>query len=138
MTKRKLADELVVDGNGETVLVVEDEVSILKLAERILSGHNYKVLVAQSPDAALEIARTHTGDISLLITDVVMPGMNGRELARSDEATVPGIKCVFMSGYTANVIANRGVLDEGLQFIQKPFSNKALVAKVREVLDQTV
>ena len=134
--KQRSIDEQVIDGNGETVLVVEDEMSILKLAERILSRCNYKVLSAQSPSEALEVAQAHSGEISLLITDVVMPGMNGRELAEQLKKLYPEIKYLFMSGYTANVIAHRGVLEEGLQFIQKPFSTRGLAAKVREALKQ--
>ncbi|MEW6404983.1 MAG: PAS domain S-box protein, partial [Chloroflexota bacterium] len=133
--KRRSIDEQVVNGSGETLLVVEDEMAILRLAERILSRCNYKVLLAKSPSEALEIAQAHSEQISLLITDVVMPGMNGRELADQLKILCPGIRCIFMSGYTANVIAHRGVLDEGVQFIQKPFSTKGLAAKVREALE---
>lgn len=131
-----MIDPQVPNGNGETVLVVEDEISILKLTDRILSRCNYKVLSAQSPSEALRLARAHSGEISLLITDVVMPEMNGREFADQMKKQYPGIKCLFMSGYTADVIAHRGVLDEGIQFIQKPFSTKGLAAKVREVFDE--
>jgi two-component system, cell cycle sensor histidine kinase and response regulator CckA len=134
--KPKIIDERVPNGNGETVLVVEDEISILKLAEGILSRCNYKVLLAKSPSEAFRLAEVHCRELSLLITDVVMPEMNGRELADQLKKLCPGIKCLFMSGYTADVIAHRGVLDEGIQFIQKPFSTKGLAAKVREALEK--
>ena len=121
---------------GETVLVVEDDESILKLAERILDGLGYSVLTAASPGEALALAEEHAGGIHLLMTDVIMPEINGRDLADRIKEGRPGIKCLFMSGYTANVIAHQGVLDEGVQFIQKPFSLKDLAVKVREALDQ--
>jgi len=124
-----------VAGAGETLLVVEDEAAILKLAERILLAYNYKVLTARTPFEALKAAALHP--IDLLITDVVMPGMNGRELAEKLQSLYPRLRCLYMSGYTANVIAHRGVLDKGVHFIQKPFSPKELGAKVRAVLGKT-
>jgi signal transduction histidine kinase len=120
---------------GETILVVEDEPAILKVTAMILSRQGYTVLQAGSPRGALRLAREHGAAIDLLVTDVVMPGMNGLELAKRLQALYPGLKRLFMSGYTADVIANNGVLDEGLQFIHKPFSVPDLAAKVREVLD---
>jgi two-component system cell cycle sensor histidine kinase/response regulator CckA len=123
-------------GRGERVLVVEDEASILKLAEKILNGLGYQVLLANSPAEALQLAETHPADIALLITDVVMPEMNGRELARRMQTLCPALRHLFMSGYTANVIAHRGVLEDGVNFIQKPFSRKELALKVRSALDQ--
>ena len=134
--KQRSTEEQVVNGNGETVLVVEDEMATLKLTERILSRCNYNVLLAKCPSEALGIAKAHSGEISLLLTDVVMPEMNGRELANQLKTFCPGIKCLFMSGYTANVIGHRGVLDKGVQFIHKPFSIKGLAAKVREALEE--
>jgi PAS domain S-box-containing protein len=132
--KQPAIDAQVPTGSGETVLVVEDDISILKLIGQTLGRYNYNVLSAQSPSEAIRIAQAHSGEISLLITDVVMPEMNGREVADQLKILCPGIKCLFMSGYTANVIAHRGVLDKGVQFIQKPFSTKGLAAKVRGVL----
>jgi two-component system, cell cycle sensor histidine kinase and response regulator CckA len=120
----------------ETVLIVEDERSILILGSRILKELGYLVLVAKSPDEALRLAEAHAGPIHLLITDVVMPGMNGRVLAERLASLKPGLRCLFMSGYTANVIAHRGVLDEGVRFIQKPFSTNGLATKVRQSLDE--
>ena len=123
-------------GRGETVLVVEDEVSILKLTRRMLTVLGYTVLGANSPGEAMGLAGEHAGRIDLLITDVVMPEMNGRDLADRLHTLCPGLKALFMSGYTADVIAHRGVLDQGFQFIQKPFSKIELAAKVRAALDR--
>lgn len=122
-------------GGSETILVVEDEEVILSLAQRILEEYGYEVLIAQSPGDALILVERRSEPIHLLLTDVVMPVMNGRELALRLEGLRPGIKTLFMSGFTANVIAHRGVLDEGVHFLQKPFSVEGLAAKVRSVLD---
>ncbi len=121
----------------ETILVAEDEPMILELAATMLKHLGYTVLTATSPGEAKRVAREHSGEIHLLITDVVMPEMNGRDLARNLLSLYPDLKRLFMSGYTANVIAHHGVLDEGINFIQKPFTRKDLSVKVREVLDQT-
>ncbi len=121
---------------GETVLLVEDEATIMEMTQLILETLGYAVLVAPTPEEALVQAEAHQGEIELLITDVVMPGMNGRQLAERLLALRPLTRCLFMSGYTANVIAHRGILDEGVDFIQKPFSVQALALKVRAVLDQ--
>ena len=123
-------------GLGETVLIVEDEESILKMTQMMLERMGYKVLVAGTPGEAIALAREHAGEIRLLITDVVMPEMNGRDLAGNLLSLYPNLKRLFMSGYTANVIAHHGVLDEGVQFIQKPFAKQDLAIKVREVLDE--
>ncbi len=123
-------------GHGETILVVEDETVILELACAMLEQLGYTALAAASPEEALHLAKTHTGQIHLLITDVVMPGMNGRDLAAQMTKLCPDLKVVFMSGYTANVIAHHGVLDPGVHFIQKPFSMDDIAAKVREVLGE--
>jgi PAS domain S-box-containing protein len=121
-------------GSGETVLVVEDEASILKLAKRILEQLNYNVFTAETPGEAVALTNEHAGEIHLLITDVVMPEMNGRDLAEKLQAEFPKMKVLFMSGYTANVIAHHGVLDADVHFIQKPFSNKDLAVKVKKAL----
>lgn len=120
----------------ETLLLVEDEPSILRLSKDMLEAQGYQVLTAANPGAAIRLANEHHGDIYILITDVVMPEMNGRDLAQNILSLYPNIKVLFMSGYTADVIANHGVLDEGIHFIQKPFSRKSLLSKVREILDQ--
>jgi YesN/AraC family two-component response regulator len=95
------------------------------------------VLAADTPGEAIRLAREHIGEIQLLITDVIMPEMNGRDLANNLQSLYPRLKCLFMSGYTADAIAYQGVLEEGVHFIQKPFSVKNLAAKVREVLDSS-
>jgi two-component system, cell cycle sensor histidine kinase and response regulator CckA len=97
----------------------------------------YEVLPAAFPEEAIRQATQHQGAIHLLVTDVVMPDMNGRDLARRLVAIHPHLKCLFTSGYTANVIAHHGVLDEGVNFLQKPFSKGDLAAKVREALDRS-
>jgi PAS domain S-box-containing protein len=119
----------------EIVLLVEDEESNLALCKALLERHGYMVLAAGSPAEALSMAENHPGGIHLLLTDVVMPGMNGKDLKEKLSVFKPGLKCIFMSGYTANVIAHHGVLEEGIHFLQKPFSVKTLAEKVREVLD---
>jgi len=118
----------------ETVLLVEDEGAMLRVATTTLAGLGYQVLAAETPGDAIRLAESHTGRIDLLLTDVVMPEMNGRELAVRLQARFPGLRCLFMSGYTANVIAHRGVLDDGVLFIQKPFSVAELATRVREAL----
>ncbi len=122
------------EGGTETVLVVEDEEAILKLGTRILGRLGYTVLAADGPAAALRLAEAYDGVIHLLLTDVVMPEMNGRELAGRLAALRPGIKRLFMSGYPADVIASHGVLEADLQLLQKPFTVTELAAKVREAL----
>jgi len=122
-------------GQGETILIVEDEVSILELAKRILEGLGYTVLTARLPRQALRLAEEHSGEFHLLITDVVMPEMNGKELSHRLGEMYPTLRTLFMSGYTANVIAHRGILDQGIQFMQKPFSKESMAKKVREALD---
>jgi two-component system sensor histidine kinase EvgS len=121
-------------GHGETILVVEDEVSILKLTRKMLEELGYAVLTAGRPCDAMQLADARVGKIHLLITDVVMPEMNGKALAERLRGLYPALKCLFMSGYTANVIAHHGILDEGVHFIQKPVSMTDLAAKVREAL----
>jgi CheY-like chemotaxis protein len=122
----------------ETVLLVEDETQVLKLGQRILKQQGYTVLTAPTPKAALALTAQHQGPLHLLITDVVMPGMNGKELLNQLQSNYPGLKCLFMSGYTADVIAHHGVLDKGVQFLQKPFTVRTLTDKVREVLAQSL
>ncbi len=119
----------------ETILLVEDEQVILKMGKQMLERIGYHVLIADQPNVALALAREHASKISLLITDVIMPGMNGRALEREVTSFCPGLKSLYMSGYTSNVIAHHGILEDGVNFIQKPFSIQTLAAKVREVLD---
>ena len=123
-------------GRGhETILLVEDEPAILRMTTMMLERLGYTVVAAKTPGDAISLAHEYTGMIDLLVTDVVMPEMNGRDLAKNILSFYPNLKRLFMSGYTANVIAHHGVLDEGVNFIQKPFSRENLGAKVREVLD---
>ncbi len=124
----------VLKGGTETVLIVEDEEAILKVSRRILEQLGYTVLTAASPAQALVLAREYEGDIHLLVTDVVMPETNGRELVEKLIHIKPGIKCLYMSGYTADVIAHHGVLEQGINFISKPFSIASFAARVSEVL----
>jgi PAS domain S-box-containing protein len=122
-------------GGTETILLVEDEPTILRMTRMMLERKGYSVLPAATPGEAIEIAGNHTDKIHLLMTDVVMPEMNGRDLAGQLIRLYPEIKLLFMSGYTADVIAHQGVLDEGVAFIQKPFSMAEMTEKVRKVLD---
>ena len=121
-------------GGGETVLVVEDDPAILKFLKTILTRRGYSVLAADSPQRALELAAGHSDEIQLLLTDVILPEINGRELAEKIGAQCPGLAVLYMSGYTSNVIAHRGVLEEDVSFIQKPFSPGQLVDMVQELL----
>ncbi len=113
---------------------MEDQADFLELAKNCLQKYGYKVIAALSPGEGLNLCETYEDEIHLLLTDVIMPEMNGKELRDKIHVLKPGIKTIFMSGYTANVIAHRGVLDEGIDFIQKPFNPNALALKVREVL----
>jgi two-component system, cell cycle sensor histidine kinase and response regulator CckA len=119
----------------ETILLVEDEPSILTLGKMMLEEYGYEVLAANTPQNAIDMAKKHKGDIHLLITDVVMPQMNGKELSQEICRHYPKIKLLFMSGYTANVIAHHGVLDKAVDFIEKPFSLTRLGKTVRKILE---
>jgi PAS domain S-box-containing protein len=129
-------DRVAVETGRETILLVEDEPAIVKYTSRMLRALGYRVVPAATPGEALRLAREHPGDLHLLLTDVVMPEMNGRELARGLQSLYPDLRCLFMSGYTAEVIAHRGILEEGMHFLQKPFTRAELAAKVREALGQ--
>jgi len=118
----------------ETILLVEDEPAILEMVRIMIRRLGYTVLSAGKPTEAMELARNFTGEIHLLMSDVIMPEMNGRDLARSIASLHPQIRLLFMSGYPANVIARQGVLDEGVHFIQKPFLMKDLATKLREAV----
>jgi PAS domain S-box-containing protein len=123
-------------GGDETILLVEDEKSILEMAGIMLESLGYHVLYASTPRRAVELAEMNRDLVHLLITDVVMPERNGRDLAHILREIIPGLRCLFMSGYTSNVIAQHGILDEGMHFIPKPFTSRALAASVRTALDQ--
>ncbi|MDZ7641141.1 MAG: response regulator [Desulfurivibrio sp.] len=123
-------------GNGETILLVEDEETILEVTSKILEGLGYQVLAAPTPHRALEMARQQAGEIDLLLSDVVMPELNGQELAHKVREIQPDLRCLFMSGYTADVISHNGLLGDGVNFLQKPFSLHDLAAKVNATLAQ--
>jgi PAS domain S-box-containing protein len=119
---------------SETVLVVEDEDSVREIINRVLSGKGYRVLMASDGSEGLRVSAEYNGPIDLLLTDLVMPGMGGREFATRLEAGRAGMKVLFMSGYTEDVISHQGLLEAGLSFLQKPFTSGDLLRKVREVL----
>jgi PAS domain S-box-containing protein len=120
---------------NELILLVEDEENLRRLARQALESQGYMVIDAPDGAAAIRISQEHKGPIHLLLTDVIMPGMNGRELANKVSPTRPEMKVMYMSGYTENHIGHNGTLDEGITLLQKPFTLPALKAKVREVLD---
>jgi len=121
---------------SETVLVAEDEGLVRGIATRMLRELGYTVLEAANGIEALRVALAHGQRIDFLLTDVIMPEMNGKALAEHLSVPWPGLKVLFISGYTAEAIAGQGILEEGRPFLQKPFSPEALARKVREVLDQ--
>jgi CheY-like chemotaxis protein len=125
-------------GGGETILLVEDEPAVRELARTVLSEQGYTVIEAQNSEDAVRLAGRHRSEIHLLLTDVVMPGMSGRDLAKHLTALHPYLRVLYMSGYTHNVVGENGTLEEGLSFLQKPFSPKALTLRVRETLDRPV
>lgn len=121
-------------GNNERLLLVEDDASALKLSVKMLQQLGYRVMAANSPLEAIAMARNHPEPINLLITDVIMPELNGNDLANRLQDMFPRLKVLFISGYTSNVIMHRGVLDKDACFLQKPFSKNELATKVREML----
>lgn len=123
-------------GGSETILLVEDEKSILEIGRQILTRYGYTVLAAPDAETALQMVAGRKRDIQLLVTDVIMPGLNGHELYVRLKAVYPTLKVLFVSGYTADVIGYKGVLEEGVMFLHKPFSAKVLAAKVRAALAQ--
>jgi two-component system cell cycle sensor histidine kinase/response regulator CckA len=121
-------------GRGETVLIVEDEPAMREVTRRILSRSGYHVIVAASGHEAIEIAARHTGDIDVLLTDVVMPRMLGKEAAERIRALRPGVQVLFMSGYAQGVLDCRGVVEVGVNLIQKPFSEAQLLVTLRQII----
>jgi two-component system cell cycle sensor histidine kinase/response regulator CckA len=119
---------------SETVLVVEDEEQVRELLCNILRAEGYRVIAAATPLEALELAKDHTGSLDLLLSDVVMPYMNGRELADRLRPLRPEMRVLFTSGHTGNVVVHNGVLDEGVSFLQKPIEPDALLRRLRDVL----
>lgn len=123
-------------GNGETILLVEDEASILKMGRKILERLGYHVLTAGTPGKALDLVRNYEGRIHLLISDMIMPEMNGKELAERVIFAHPDISVLYMSGYTAENVVHQGILEEGMDFIPKPFSLDILATRVHEILNR--
>lgn len=135
MLSQVVTDQHLDDGQ-ETILLVEDESAILQMATKMLEQKGYHVLSTLSPLEALQIIEDYEGDIDLLLTDVIMPDMTGRELQQKISERYPEMKCIFMSGYTANIIAEQGVLDSDVNFIQKPFSRADFLLSVQKVLNK--
>jgi len=120
-------------GSG-TILLVEDDAMVRTMTTQMLEALGYSVLVAEGPQDALSLCERRETSVDLLMTDVIMPEMNGKELKRRIEAVRPGIRTLLMSGYTSDVIAHHGVLDEGIHFIQKPFNIEELARKVQDAI----
>ena len=120
---------------GETILLVEDEEIVRLPAGRFLANAGYLMLVAEDPEAAIGIAERHPDKIDLLLTDVVMPGMTGKEMASKLLVERPDMKVIYISGYSEDVIVHQGAVEPGVVLVQKPFTAEALLSKVREVLD---
>ncbi len=119
----------------ETILIVEDNPQVRAIAHEMLKHQGYTILLAENGKQALDMLQNHKGRVHLLLTDVIMPMMDGRALAKKATTYHPKIKVLYMSGYTDDVITPRGVLDEDVNFIPKPFTFKALSLKVRRLLD---
>ena len=122
------------EAEGETIILVEDEPQIMKVTSSMLEKLGYRVLATSSPGEAVTLAKEYPDPIDLLLTDLIMPEMNGKDLSIELSSLRPGLKTLFMSGYTANVIAHHGILDKGVNFLQKPFSMKEISARVRQAL----
>jgi two-component system, cell cycle sensor histidine kinase and response regulator CckA len=129
------ASEVV--GGSETILLVEDSEPLRELAQSFLETHGFRVYAAQNAQEAMQLEAQHAGQFDLLLTDVVMPGMNGKALAEKMLVKQPGLRVLFMSGYTDSFIARHGMLEAGMVLVHKPFTEEDLVRKVREVLDTT-
>ena len=122
-------------GGSETILIVEDDYGLREFAQEVLLSYGYSVLLAENGEDALRVSKEHGGPIHLLLTDVVMPRMGGKKLAERLQPLYPRMKVIYMSGYTDNVIVRHGVLERGLNFLEKPFTSKGLARKARETLD---
>ena len=122
-------------GGSETVLVVEDQAQVLRVVKGILKRAGFQVLEAGSGEEALKVAEAFSGKIDLLLTDVVLPGLAGPQVAAALAAARPGVRVLFMSGYTDNSIVHHGVLESGINFLEKPLTVDSLTRKIRAVLD---
>lgn len=118
----------------ETILLVEDDPALLKLVHRMLEGLNYQVLAARSPDRAVDLSGQHPGEIHLLLTDIVLPGLNGTKLAALLQSSQPNLKRLFMSGYSESILRQKGV-DVNDKILEKPFTKTLLAASIREILE---
>ncbi|MBZ5703634.1 MAG: PAS domain S-box protein [Acidobacteriia bacterium] len=128
--------EAALPGGAETILLVEDEESLRKMARVFLENKGYTILEAKNGQEAVEIARQYRGPIHLLLTDVIMPGMSGRELAEALAASRAGIKLLYMSGYTDELVTQQGILNPGMRLLEKPFTRDSLLGRVRAILDE--
>jgi len=127
----------IVPGGSETILLAEDDDSVRAYTRLVLQKHGYTVLEARHGVEALDVCEQHAGTIHILITDVVMPNMSGRETAERLRAVRPGMNVLYLSGYTDDAVVRHGVLEADAHFLQKPFSPDALARKVRDVLDRS-
>jgi len=125
---------VAVEGGSETILVVEDQEAVRSFAKTVLKGYGYHVLEASNGREALAAAKRSSGEIHLLLTDVILPGMNCKVLSENMKGLCPDLKVLFMSGYSADIIAHHGVVDHGIAYIMKPFSPDELAAKIRGAL----
>jgi len=128
------ADQAALPEGEEVILLVEDEPMVRELAVETLRGLGYRIIEAGDPITAITLAKEYPGIIHLLLTDVIMPTMNGNQLARELVTTRPTMKVLYTSGYTENMIAHHGVLDSGIDFLPKPYTTKELSERVRDVL----
>jgi len=133
--ERATCDSDNLPGGSETILLVEDEDPVRELTYRMLESYGYVVLEAGHPDQALRVSEQHKGDIDLLVSDVVMPGMGGPALAEQLTRSRPQLKVLYISGYTDDEIIRRGVVEQGIRLLQKPFAPDELARKVREALE---
>jgi two-component system, cell cycle sensor histidine kinase and response regulator CckA len=134
-TETRLAEA---GGGTETILLVEDDAALRNLARRILTDAGYRVIEARTSTTAIELGTSYPGVIDLVLTDVVMPQMNGRAVGERLSALRPGIRVLFMSGYTDDIVVKRGIRSQQTDFLQKPFTPEQLVRRIREVLDARV
>ncbi|MEQ8169913.1 MAG: ATP-binding protein, partial [Candidatus Eremiobacterota bacterium] len=128
--------EGVIQKGSETILLVEDEHDMMNMIKIMLERLGYMVLAAGTPGDALKIAENYSGKIHMLITDIVMPEMNGTDLAKKILSVYGNIKCLFMSGYTASVLTHPTIIEEGMIFIEKPFTTRELAGKIRKAMEQ--
>lgn len=134
LTGKTVDTSRYISKNKETILLVEDDASVRALAHMILKSYGYKILEAATGDEALRLCEQHQGQVQLLLTDVIMPGMNGQALSSQLTSRYPDIQVLFISGYTDDIISRHGILTEGTAFLSKPFTAEGLARKVHDVL----